>query len=250
MTATNSHRRVRAGQVIFRQGDKADAAFVIESGAVDITVDRDDGPRLLARREAGEIFGEMAIVSGRPRSATATVAVDAVLAVIPAEALSGGSEESIADFRVGFKAILSRYRETLARVHSDRHYVELAVDHLSEASNKLATTLDASQQFNKRFTEITNVSRQIADIALHTEILAVNASIEAGRAGRAGDGFAVVASEVRALAERTKGDVAKIEALTRSLSTMLAGVADGMRAVEATLASGQEAAENCKGLWR
>ncbi|MEL6317515.1 MAG: chemotaxis protein, partial [Pseudomonadota bacterium] len=60
----------------------------------------------------------------------------------------------------------------------------------------------------------------------------------------------VVANEVRALAERTKTDVDKIAGLTASLTTMLAEMTDGMRAVEGKLHQSREAAANCRDLWK
>lgn len=71
-----------AGTVLFREGDPGAEMFVLHSGRIELT-------RKMREREAhlcflgpGEFFGEMAIVNRRPRSATATVAEDAVLLVI------------------------------------------------------------------------------------------------------------------------------------------------------------------------
>jgi len=68
-------RRVRAGDVIFREGDKADELFVIKSGHVRIQV----GNRTMADLAADNIFGEMALIDSEPRSATAVAITDVEL---------------------------------------------------------------------------------------------------------------------------------------------------------------------------
>ncbi len=242
-------KRYRSGEVIFRRGDRASEAFIIESGEIEVLAERGGEEIVLARRGSGELIGEMAIVDGRPRSATAIARTECILQVIPESALTSKVTAHGPELRHVFSAILERYRDTLHRVENDRRYVELAGDHLSNAAKDLTSTLDASDKFSARFSEITDISRRIADIAFRTDILAVNASIEAARAGQAGAGFAVVANEVRDLAERTKADVATIDSLVKSLSSMLGDVVGGMRHVETKLNESREAAEACKGMW-
>ena len=68
-------RAYNAGDVIFRQGDKAEELFVIQSGTVEIRL----GNRLLDTLPERGIFGEMALIDGAPRSATAIAATDVKL---------------------------------------------------------------------------------------------------------------------------------------------------------------------------
>ncbi len=60
-------RSMREGETIFRQGDAGEAAFVVESGAVEIRI----GDLTVARMGAGEVFGELALIDGAARSASA-----------------------------------------------------------------------------------------------------------------------------------------------------------------------------------
>lgn len=72
-------RRFRRGEVVFHSGDPGDALFIVERGQVKITLPADDGsePAILTTVGPGGFFGELALLDGAPRSATA-VAVGAV----------------------------------------------------------------------------------------------------------------------------------------------------------------------------
>jgi CRP/FNR family cyclic AMP-dependent transcriptional regulator len=71
-------RRVRAGGVIFREGEQPDELFVIKSGYVRIQI----GNRTMADLTADNSFGEMALIDSEPRSATATAVTDVELVPI------------------------------------------------------------------------------------------------------------------------------------------------------------------------
>ncbi len=72
-------RRHAAGTVLFREGDRGDKMYVIRSGKVNIWKHVSDSEVSLAVLGAGEFFGEMALLEGLPRSASATVVEDALL---------------------------------------------------------------------------------------------------------------------------------------------------------------------------
>lgn len=74
---------------------------------------------------------------------------------------------------------------------------------IQEANTKMAALTGAMNNINEHATEITRIAKVIEDIAFQTNILSINASVEAARAGSAGKGFAVVADEVQNLAAKS-----------------------------------------------
>jgi len=71
-----------AGQQIFKSGDPAHQAYLIQIGEVEISRDSPSGKQVLAKLGQNAIFGEMALIDGKPRSASATALVDTTLIII------------------------------------------------------------------------------------------------------------------------------------------------------------------------
>jgi len=76
---------VPAGQVVVRQGEFADAAFIIVEGRCEVTREEQGEQRVLRIMEAGEVFGETAILAGSPRTATVRALTDVTLYSITGE---------------------------------------------------------------------------------------------------------------------------------------------------------------------
>ncbi|MFA7249481.1 MAG: methyl-accepting chemotaxis protein [Dehalococcoidia bacterium] len=120
-------------------------------------------------------------------------------------------------------------RSTAATAEAGAEKVEQTITGIDRIKRALDSTSVEITALGSRSTEIGNIVATINDIAAQTNLLALNAAIEAARAGEQGRGFAVVADEVRQLAERVSHATQEIDALIGGVQQ---GVAASVRAVE------------------
>jgi len=110
---------------------------------------------------------------------------------------------------------------------------------IKEATDKVANMV---QQLGESSQQIGAIVETIDDIAEQTNLLALNAAIEAARAGEHGKGFAVVADEVRKLAERSSKATGEIADLIGSIQTMTGHAVDAMNKGSQEVADGTDLA--------
>ena len=108
--------------------------------------------------------------------------------------------------------------------------VRQTVQQIDQLSSEVEQAALAMNQLEAESGKIVNVLEVIKSVAEQTNLLALNAAIEAARAGEAGRGFAVVADEVRALAQRTQQSTQEIQQLVEALQTGTLTVVERMNA--------------------
>ncbi|GLO62893.1 methyl-accepting chemotaxis protein [Vibrio sp. MACH09] len=109
-----------------------------------------------------------------------------------------------------------------------RAITELAQSTVASLISEVSQSSENVQQMSSETQNINSILNVIGDIAEQTNLLALNAAIEAARAGEQGRGFAVVADEVRNLASRTKDSTSEVEQALENLVSRTHNVVESM----------------------
>lgn len=150
-----------------------------------------------------------------------------------AQALAAGATEqagTIEQLSASIMEVSQQVEQNSAHIDEATGYVEQTVERVEESNAKMQQMLNAMDEIKTTSSEIGKISQDVDGIASQTNLLALNAAVEAARAGEAGKGFAVVADEVRSLAAKAAQAAKRTAVLIDNAS----------RAVEEGLSTAQE----------
>lgn len=207
-----------------------------------------------------EITGKLSDTMGEIRTAADQVASGSSQVASGAQALAQGSTEqaaSLEDLSTNMNDISAQIAETANLSVEAASIGKSSANDVALSNQKMEEMSDAMKEITTKAGEINKIIKTIDDIAFQTNILALNASIEAARAGSAGKGFAVVADEVGNLAKKSQdaaGDTAHLiedtiravekgGTITEETAEALKKVADSFREIDSLVSQVSEASK-------
>jgi methyl-accepting chemotaxis protein len=150
------------------------------------------------------------------------------------------------------KNVLESSQKAMEVARIGRNSVETAVDGMKRIQTQMESIADSIVRLSEQSQTIGEIIATVNDLADQSNLLAVNAAIEAAKAGEQGKGFSVVAQEIRTLAEQSKQATAQVRNILsdiqKATSAAVMATEQGSKAVEIGVQQSAEAGESIRTL--
>lgn len=216
-------------------------------GKMDLTIDSNyRGEFLPIQNAMSQILDALNSALSQIRNTADQVSEESERMASDAQVLSDGATEqasAVEELSASIQTLSEQVKNTSLDADDARKSSIDSAKQLEDCNQKMQELTSAMEDISRSSQQISGIIKTIEDISFQTNILALNASVEAARAGAAGKGFAVVADEVQGLA--TKSSVAAKD-ITRLIEDSLQLVRQGTALSEDTTTSLNSSVQNAR----